>query len=174
MASQSREWLGRGIQPTCQHWNEGQRNLALAYSAKPLQTLPHELRPEAISGCPLLGQCYERQVMRQPVYVTPLNKPPQDEAPLQGEDACGTDAGNAPAIGNGSAGHRSSLWESVREIQAEAEAETGRQGGRAAGTQTSQCSGGDVHGAREDPTRAVGTQKEGELFAKWKKRETGK
>lgn len=74
------------------------------------------------------------------------------------------------------AGHSSSLWESTREMQKqpEAEAGAGRQGVRAAGTQTPHCGGGDAHGATGDPTLAVGTQREKELFAKWKKRGTGK
>lgn len=41
---------------------------------KPPQNLSHELRPDAISGWLLVGQGYERQVMRQLVYVTPLDK----------------------------------------------------------------------------------------------------
>lgn len=73
-------------------------------------------------------------------------------------------------------GHSSSLWESMREMQKqpEAEAGAGREGVRAAGTQTPCCGGRDTHGAMGDPTLAVGTQQENELFAKWKKRETGK
>lgn len=69
-------------------------------------------------------------------------------------------------------GHSSSLWESTREMQKqpEAEAGAGREGVRAAGTQTPCCGGRDTHGATGDPTLAVGTQQENELFAKWKKR----
>lgn len=49
---------------SCQHSNQGQRNLVLADSVKPLQTLAQKLRPDAISGRPHSGQGYERQVMR--------------------------------------------------------------------------------------------------------------
>lgn len=64
----------------------------------------------------------------------------------------------------------------MRQMQKQPEAEVwaGRQGVRAAGTQTPHCSEGDAHGAIGDPTLAVGTQQENELFAKWKKRGTGK
>lgn len=57
------------------------------------------------------------------------------------------------------AGHSSSLWESTREMQKqpEAEAGAGRQGARAAGTQTPRCGGGDAHGATGDPTLAAST-----------------
>lgn len=48
------------------------------------------------------------------------------------------------------------------------------QAGSAAGMQTSSCSGGDARGATGDPTFAVVTQQKNELFAKWKKRGTGK
>lgn len=40
--------------------------------------------------------------------------------------------------------------------------------------QTFSCSGGDACGATGDPTFAVVTQQENELFAKWKKRGTRK
>lgn len=40
--------------------------------------------------------------------------------------------------------------------------------------QTSSCGGGDARGATGDPTFAVVTQQKNELFAKWKKRGTGK
>jgi len=64
---------------------KGQRHLVLADSVKPPQTLAHELRPDAISGRPLLGQGYESRVMRQPVYMTPLDRVPLDrESPSSG------------------------------------------------------------------------------------------
>ena len=74
------------------------------------------------------------------------------------------------------ASQSSSPWESTREMQKQPEAEVGagRQGVRASGTQAPRWGGGDAHGPTEDPTLAVGTQQENELFAKWKKRGTGK
>lgn len=58
------------------------------------------------------------------------------------------------------AGHSSSLWEIMGEMQKQPEAEVGaeRQGVRAASTQTPHCNGADAHGATGDPTLAAGTQ----------------
>lgn len=66
--------------------------------------------------------------------------------------------------------HSSSLWERDTQEQPGAEVGAGREGVRAAGTQNPCWGGGDTHGATGDPTLAVDTQQENELFAKWKKR----